>query len=164
MTKPTGLILGAAVWQGGVPSPTLLRRASHGAQLFLDGKIGHIIACGGLGKYAPSEAEVIRNICVAAGVPEIGITLENQSTTTLENITFALPLIKTANIDIVIVTDQYHARRARMIAKRMGIKAKTNSPSTKGMKRKTLLKASLREWAAITLHLFHIKRRKRHNR
>lgn len=163
MTKPTGLILGAAVWQGGVASPTLQRRAVHGAQLYLDGEIGHIIACGGLGKHAPTEAEVILDICVQEGVPLANITLEDRSTTTQENIAFSLPLIPPPNTGVVIITDKYHALRARMIAKRLGINARSNYPSTKGIGYQTQMKAYSREAAAIFLHLLHIKRRKRRN-
>ena len=124
------LVLGAAVWPGGIPSPTLKRRALKGAELVLTGKASALIACGGLGKHGPSEAQVIRQICLDAGVPDKLIHLEALSTTTEENIRLALPILKLLQTDrVFVVTDGYHAPRAILIARRLGLNA-TASPTT----------------------------------
>jgi uncharacterized SAM-binding protein YcdF (DUF218 family) len=145
----TGLILGAAVWANG-PSPTLLRRTRHGAALFHAGRIDRIIVCGGLGKHPPSEARVMAQILRNAGVPQDAIALEDRSTTTGENIVNALPLLATK--DVLIVTDWYHAPRARLIAKRAGINAKSSAPGLEGARVWPQAKGMLREIPAYIVY------------
>lgn len=119
---PVGLVLGAAVWPGGRPSPTLARRARHAADLHTAGRISHVIACGGVGQHPPSEAEVIAAILHDAGVPPAAIHLEPASTNTLENIAFAREILARLGArQVAIVTDAYHLPRARMIARRLGL-------------------------------------------
>ena len=60
----TAMILGAAVWQTG-PSPTLMRRTMHGADLFHKKQVSHLVVCGGVGKHPPSEAQVMADILIA---------------------------------------------------------------------------------------------------
>ena len=62
--RPVALVLGAAVWPGGRPSPTLRRRALKAAALWHEGQVRAIIGCGGVGRHPPSEAEVIRALCL----------------------------------------------------------------------------------------------------
>ncbi|WP_242107116.1 YdcF family protein [Aliiroseovarius subalbicans] len=158
MTDPVILVLGAAVWPCGVPSPTLKRRASHAAQLYLQGDFAGVIACGGLGKHSPSEAKVIGGICEDLGVPPAEIQLEDQSTTTLENIRLALPLLPKDTDKVLIVTDAFHAPRARLTARRFGLRATTSSPSLKGATSVRTLKAFLREGPAYLYYLFKAQR------
>ena len=145
----TGMILGAAVWANG-PSPTLLRRTQHGAALFHTGQIDRIIVCGGLGKHPPSEASAMAHILRNAGVPPDAIVLEDRSTTTGENIANAQPLLDTK--DVLIVTDWYHAPRARLIARRAGLNAKSSAPGVKGARLWPQTKGALREIPAYIVY------------
>lgn len=157
---PVALVLGAAVWADGHASPTLRRRAAHAATLYKDGQVRHIIGCGGVGKHPPSEAAVIRDICVEHGVPLRDISLEDTSTTTLENIANARPFLTGLGTDtVVIVTDQYHAPRARLIARHLGITARTDCPKNTGTKRLRTLKAYARELPALLLYAARFRRR-----
>lgn len=149
-----GLILGAAVWEDGA-SPTLRRRTMQGAALFHAGKVERLILCGGLGKHAPSEAQAMYDILIAVGVPDSVMTLEDQSTTTGENIRNAVPLI--ANADVIIITDWYHAPRAKLIARRAGLRARSSSPSLRGAKFWPQTKAALREIPAYGAYLLRLK-------
>ena len=138
----TILILGAAVWQNG-PSPTLRRRTAHAATLWHAQPGAQIVACGGLGAHPPTEAAAMREMLVADGVRDGAITLEDQSTNTLENIRNGARL---ATFDtIIIVTDRYHARRALMVARHFGLDARANCPKPKGWH----IKQRLREVIAI---------------
>ncbi|KEO50851.1 YdcF family protein [Thioclava pacifica] len=123
----TILILGAAVWPGGAPSPTLARRTRHAAGLYHSGVSERVICCGGLGRHAPSEAEAMAMILRDEGVPEAAIALEDRSTSTYENVGFAREML-TAR-EVVIVTDPYHAPRAIMIARAMGLAARADCPA-----------------------------------
>jgi len=123
------LVLGAAVWPGGAPSPTLARRTRHAAGLWRAGRIDAVIGCGGIGDHPPAEAEVIASILRAQGVAEAAIHHEDRSTTTRENLTHALPVLQRLKADqVVIVTDPWHAPRARLIAWQLGLRAVSDCP------------------------------------
>ncbi|MFW2545041.1 YdcF family protein [Primorskyibacter sp. 2E107] len=144
--RPIALILGAAVWPGGQPSPTLRRRAGHGAQLWCDGTVRAVIACGGTGQHPPSEAEAISIICQGLGVPLSAIHLEDRSTTTEQNLRLALPILDALGArDVIIVTDRYHAPRARLMARRVGLTARTDCPPIPKRRRLKILRQTLRE-------------------
>lgn len=153
-----GIVLGAAVWPGGAPSPTLARRATHAADLYHAGIIDHILGCGGVGLHPPSEASVIAQICRDRGVPDVALTCEDRSTTTRENLSNAKTLLRTNNSsDLVIVTDLYHAPRAMLIACQIGLKAKPNCPSGRNVGPKQWFRHISRELAAIAATLLRIR-------
>lgn len=149
------LILGAAVWPGGQPSPALARRARHGARLYLEGGYDLVIASGGLGKHAPAEAEVMAKLLHAEGVPRSAILQEGVSTTTAENIAFSRPLLQARGItDVTVVTDYFHLPRAVMTARRHGLTAHGACP-TEGLRQTPLRKhlyAIAREAVALPVY------------
>jgi hypothetical protein len=152
------LILGAAVWPDG-PSPTLRRRTDLAARLWHNGTATHLIPCGGTGRHPPAEALVMRDLFLAAGIPHDHITPEAQSTTTEENIAFALPILQALNAtEVLIVTDWYHAPRARLTARRLGLHPASQSPSLKGADPKTQVWQGLRELPALALYWWKIGR------
>lgn len=152
---PVALILGAAVWADG-PSPTLVRRTRKGADLFLSGQVDQIVVSGGLGKHPPSEAEAMAALLLAWGIPELAIVLEDRSANTGENIRFAKTLIPGRNV--IIVTDWYHGPRARLIARREGLKAQVAMVSFKGAKVWPQIKGALREGPAYLAYLTGLRR------
>lgn len=113
-SKTALVVLGAAVWQGGKPSPSLERRAKHGAMLSrTNGRA--IIASGGLGKFPPSEAHMIRTICEEQGVAFEDVFLEDRSISTLTNLQNSFELADQHNLNICeIVTDFYHVPRVKL--------------------------------------------------
>lgn len=143
------VILGAAVWADG-PSPTLLRRTLHGAKLF-HADAGHvIIPCGGNGIFPPSEAQAMKDVLMAEGVPEGAIHLEDQSTTTYENLRYARQILEQLTIeDIVIVTDAYHGPRALMVAKALRLSARIAAPPKQAIDRSLHLKRLRHEAIAL---------------
>ncbi|MEZ5684592.1 MAG: YdcF family protein [Paracoccaceae bacterium] len=155
----TALILGAAVWPGGQPSPTLRRRCRHAAGLFRAGQVTRIICCGGLGRHPPAEAEVMAAILRAEGVPEAAIVQEGRSSTTWENIACARALCPDlAETEVVLVSDGYHAPRARLIARAQGLRARADCPAPEGLSRARRLRAALREAAAFVKTFWQIAR------
>ena len=118
------IVLGAAVWAGGVASPALARRARHAARLALarDGSL--IITTGGVGRNPPAEGEVAAEICHSLGVPRDRIRAETTSTTTYENLAFAQRLIPAGSTaPVIIVTDYTHLPRALLTARHLGLRA-----------------------------------------
>jgi vancomycin permeability regulator SanA len=149
-----GIILGAAVWREG-PSPTLRRRTLHAEALYQSGHITSLVLCGGVGQHPPSEAAVMQDILLGAGVPMDAMVLEDQSTTTGENIRFAQNLID--ETDVVIITDWYHAPRAKLIARRAGLHATSSSPSLRGAKFWLQTKSALREIPAYIAYAIRLR-------
>jgi uncharacterized SAM-binding protein YcdF (DUF218 family) len=152
------LILGAAVWPDG-PSPTLRRRTELAARLWHDGTASHLVPCGGTGTHPPAEAFVMRDLLLTAGVPDHCITPEAASTTTAENIAFALPILKALNATrVLIVTDWYHAPRARLTARRFGLDPVSRSPGLHGTRPLAQLRLGLREIPALAVYWWRIGR------
>jgi uncharacterized SAM-binding protein YcdF (DUF218 family) len=120
----------------------------------LQGKADRLIACGGIGHHPPSEAEVIRQICLEQGVRPEKIILEGRSRNTRENLSFAVPILrKLGATRVILVTDRYHAPRALMIARRLGIKASASCPAPSGTGRLNRLKSTIREIPAYVADL-----------
>jgi len=152
------LILGAAVWADG-PSPTLRRRTLHAASLYHAGRGSHIIPCGGIGRHPPAEALVMRDLLIGAGVPDDRILPEATSTNTQENIGHALPLLRQlGKSEVLIVTDHYHAPRARLTARRMGLNANSASPPLRGSHPGQQMRSFLREVPALLIYWWRVPR------
>ncbi len=118
------VVLGTAVWEGEVASPSLRGRALHAAELHKNGVASKIIGSGGLGRFPPSEAEMIRRICVSAGVPDADIVLEDASHSTLENALLSARILRRMNAKrVLVVSDRYHLVRATLCFRSLGFEA-----------------------------------------
>ncbi|MCC5971420.1 MAG: YdcF family protein [Pararhodobacter sp.] len=152
------VVLGAAVWHGGVPSPTLARRARHAAGLWHAGKVDVIIGCGGLGAHPPSEAHVIAALCRAEGVPQAALINEDRSACTRTNLRYAQPLLDRLNPGaVILVTDPYHAPRARLIARQLGLHVQTDCPPRQAIGPRQWLRHIPREALALLAVLFRLR-------
>ena len=73
---------------------------------------------------------MIRQISIEQGISPDKISLDDRSRNTRENLAFAAPLLRHLGADqVVIVTDRYHAPRALMIARRLGLQATASCPA-----------------------------------
>ncbi|MEZ5720235.1 MAG: YdcF family protein [Paracoccaceae bacterium] len=150
--KPVAIVLGAAVWPGGLPSPALRRRAEAAAALYLAGEVEAIVATGAVGRHPPSEARAIRDVVVALGVPEPAVILEEHSTSTLENLAHARVLLP-EGARAILVSDAWHLPRARLTARRLGLDAGTAAASFEGSNPLRVARAALREAGALLWYL-----------
>ena len=161
LSGPSGtaaLILGCSVWAGG-PSPAMRRRTGHAAALWHRGEVAWLVPCGGLGDHPPSEAEAMRDLLIAQGVPAQAIRLEDRSRNTHENILFALPILAEIGATrAVIVTDRTHAPRARLIARGLGLRAASSSPSLRGARWRSTVRQALREVPATAVAVWRLLR------
>ncbi|PJE28983.1 DUF218 domain-containing protein [Pseudooceanicola antarcticus] len=146
-TAVTAIVLGAAVRPDGTASPQLRRRTLHGAKLYHAGEVSRLALCGGVGRYGASEASVMADILRAEGVPEAALILEERSTDTITNISNALALCPDMK-EVVIVTAPYHAPRARLIARHLGLRARSSCPEG-GLSGRKLRRAKLRELGGL---------------
>jgi uncharacterized SAM-binding protein YcdF (DUF218 family) len=125
--------------------------------LYHQGEVTQIIGCGGLGRWPPTEAAAIRAVLMGAAVPQTAISLEDRSTNTLENIRFALPILgRIGTSDVILVTDWYHAPRARLIGRRLGLTVATSSPPIAGASLKQQVRSALREIPAYVLAFIRV--------
>ena len=122
---PAGLdcliVLGARVDPDG-PSPALNRCLNAVMACIDDHPDALIIASGGQGSDEPmSEAQCIREELIKRGVAPERILMEDQSTTTAENIAFSMRLMDRPDAQTGIVTNNYHVWRAVRIARKAGL-------------------------------------------
>lgn len=158
-TADAALVLGAAALAGGRPSAALRRRALHAARLYAQGRVRLILASGGPPDASPTEAELIRKLCIDAGVPDSAILVEPCATTTAENIRLGLPILREHGImRVCLVTDRFHAPRAAMVARAAGMTFTLSCPRADGIGRLKLCRWWLREGVAILVYRYRIWR------
>lgn len=120
------IVLGAAVWQGGQPSPALKRRVAHGVELLGQGRGRHLLVTGGLGRHPPREAHVMQQLALDAGVPRDQILVEDQATSTWWSAVYCTQMLSQHGWSTaLIVTDRYHLPRSlctfRCLGRRWGM-------------------------------------------
>lgn len=131
------MVLGAGLSNGNYPSLTLSYRLDAAEKVFKDlGESKKIVVSGGKGRDERlSEAEAMKNYLVDKGIPENMILLEDKSSTTSENFKFSKSVIesdsdkKIEDINVKIVTTDFHAFRSKIIAKKNGYKNISNYSS-----------------------------------
>lgn len=118
------VVLGAAVNPDGSPSPALLRRTMHGVTLYRSGRARHLLMSGRGLRSSPSEASLMRQAALAAGIPESAVLIEDRSLNTLDNARFSKPIIEERGwTRVLVVSDGYHLRRALYTFRRFGVGA-----------------------------------------
>ena len=120
-SAPVALLL------GGNPN-NARNRALAAAELYRAGRVSYIIPSGGVkwdidGEMI-SESHFMKRILMENGVPEEAIILENQATTTVENMIFGtlqlsrnLKFPKMKDRHVIIVTSETHTKRSMALAK-----------------------------------------------
>jgi uncharacterized SAM-binding protein YcdF (DUF218 family) len=115
------VILGAAVWPGGQPSPVLRDRLARAAELYHEGVARKIICSGGVGKYPPAEAEIEKQFLLKAGVAEQDIIMEATSSSTAEQAMLIKQICDREGFkSIALVTSFYHEKRATFLFRGAG--------------------------------------------
>jgi uncharacterized SAM-binding protein YcdF (DUF218 family) len=121
------IVLGAGV-RGEHVSETLGKRLNKAAQ-YIDRYPGvKVIVSGGQGPGEDiTEAEAMKRYLISAGIKQDDIIKEDKSTSTMENFRYSKKIIsdtlKEKPVSITIVTSDYHMLRAKMLAKRNGLRA-----------------------------------------
>lgn len=93
--------------------------ARQAAKLYLDGYAPHILVTGGYGKlskdiFAKTEAQLFAEACMACGVPESALLLEDAATNTGDNVRFARRLLEKKDIavdKVLLVSDPFASLR-----------------------------------------------------
>ena len=118
------VVLGTQVLADGGPSRTLRERTLHGARLYGGGRVEKVLVTGGLGRYPPTEAEVMARVLRGEGVPEEAVLVEDRATSTWDSARFVPDVIGDgAGGGVLIVTDPLHCVRAVAAFRRAGSRA-----------------------------------------
>jgi uncharacterized SAM-binding protein YcdF (DUF218 family) len=146
------IILGAAA-RGNLPSPVFEERIKHGLALYRAKRARVLILTGGYGEGARfAESQVAKNYLLKRGVPANAMLIEVRSGTTRQNLIEARRLMRAKKLQTaLIVSDPLHMRRARTIARDLGIAAEP-SPTPTSRYRSLRSKA---EFAARELYFIH---------
>ena len=117
------LILGHRLNPDDTPSNQLKSRIDTAVALWKETGAPVIMPCGGITRDRKrSEAEVMREMLVARGVPKEIIHLEDKSRTTTENIVNAVKLLE-KGARVALVTSEYHLEHSLSECQRFGINA-----------------------------------------
>lgn len=120
--KLTWIVVLGCKLKHGRPGRALRSRLTAATNCYKEHPEAHIVVCGGQGAdEVTTEAAAMAEYLVAHGVAESVITLEDTSTTTLENFANFLAITKDSSSPTAIVTSDFHLRRAMQLARIAGI-------------------------------------------
>lgn len=143
------VVLGAAVWPGGVPSPALRERTKEAVRLLQEGYASLLITTGGVGTYPPSEASVAGRLAGELGVPETKQLREEQSTNTWQSAVAVAKMALENDIDkVIVVSDGFHLARAKHMFEDNGLQVEV-APAANVYLSSSWLRYELRETAAM---------------
>lgn len=133
------IILGCGLNSDGTPSNMLVNRLTAGLtfyheQLTITDRQPVFIVSGGKGTHETcSEAESMKAWLLKKGIPESRIIVENRSHSTEENLLFSNNIIKsitTTDYSAAFCTTNFHAFRAGIIARNVGLHAEAITYNT----------------------------------
>lgn len=131
--RPAGaiVVLGAAQYDG-KPSPVLRARLDHAIDLYRRGIADTLVMTGGTGPGdTVSEAVVSRRYAARAGIPAEAVLVEEQGLTSLQSMNEVARLMERHGLEsAVLVSDPFHMLRLRLLALRVGIRARTSPTRT----------------------------------
>jgi uncharacterized SAM-binding protein YcdF (DUF218 family) len=151
------IVLGAGLRPDGRVPPLLASRLERGRQVWaaLDRRAGDfrpmLIVSGGKGDdERMPEASAMASYLIARGFPAELLLLEDQSRSTEENLVLSKAIMDKLRpgARVTIVTSDFHAFRAALLARRLGIRGQVTGARVAGYYRPS---AVLREFAAVFL-------------
>jgi vancomycin permeability regulator SanA len=148
--KNFAVVLGAAVWSGNVPSPTLSSRVDKALDLLEHRFVGIIVLTGGKAPGELPESEVAYAYARVKGVDTSKVRIESLTSSTSDQIRWIKNnLTSDSSVkDIILISDAYHLPRAIEISKFFNINVKV-AESVHKLDFEDLLYNKLRESIAI---------------
>ncbi len=141
------IVLGAKVKPGGVPSLSLKNRLEESIEYLNTYPHVKVIVSGGQGSDEDrTEASVMLDYLVKRGIPAERILVEDQSTSTYENLLFSRDLLPNDIKQITIVSNDFHLQRAKYLAKSLGFEVDVVAAKTP---KSVETKLRIRERAAL---------------
>lgn len=145
------IVLGAHV-RGTTPSAALRWRITRAYEYLTENPNTVAILSGGQGSGEEiSEAECMRRELTALGIPESRLILEDNSTSTAENMEFSFRIIGDLSASVGIVTNNFHVLRSLRTARAIG--AENICGISAPFKNALLLHYMVREFFSFTANL-----------
>jgi len=123
-TEDVVFVLGAGLNDDEI-SPTLQARVNQALLYFEHNSTAMFIVCGGYGiDQTISEARAMADYLIANGIPVEQVILEDLSTNTYENFSFALEILEEYfpnGFSSVVITNNFHIYRSGYLARYLGI-------------------------------------------
>ncbi len=131
--KNIAVVLGAAVWSGNIPSPTLSSRVDKALKLLDQGFAGKIVLTGGKAPGELPESEVAYAYARTSGVDTAKIIIESSTSSTSDQIRWIKNNLSNEKsiADIILISDAYHLPRAIEISKFYNLNVKVAESSHK---------------------------------
>ncbi|HCY77778.1 MAG TPA: hypothetical protein DHV28_17850 [Ignavibacteriales bacterium] len=148
-----GVVLGAAVWKGNIPSPSLAGRVDKAISLFDQNKISKIFLTGSNAPGEMAESEVAYNYIKAKNINTKEIFIEKETTSTNEQIRYIKNNLLTEKYNVIVISDAYHLVRILEIAKFHNIKIQVAASELSQSFEKALYN-KIREALALTVFWF----------
>ncbi len=128
------VVLGAQVKEDGTLSRQLRDRLNVAYRLWSEKPDRMIYVCGGQGKGEPvSEGDAMGDYLMSLGVPDSQILRDTTSKNTRENLINAIALMEDSGAETVVVTSEYHALRALLLARELGLNATVAGSATEAV-------------------------------
>ncbi|MGN7478232.1 YdcF family protein [Solibacillus silvestris] len=136
------VILGAKVKPGGVPSLSLANRLDAAVDYMQKHPNVRAIVSGGQGADEDrTEASVMSQYLMERGIDKNRILIEDQSTSTYENLLYSKKLLPEQVTSITIVSNDFHLKRATILAGKIGLQADVlAAPTPKSVESKSRIR------------------------
>jgi uncharacterized SAM-binding protein YcdF (DUF218 family) len=150
------VVLGSGVRPDGRPSSSLRARTLHAIDLYNKGLAPALFLTGGVGRFGPSEAAVMRRLALEAGVPASALVLDETATSTQESVDNAVGAARARGWrTALLVSEPFHMLRARRMARDAALDAYASPAANSPLHRVDRLRRwyTLRETAALLWYL-----------
>jgi len=113
------VVFGGGVGESGSPGKSTIERARFASNLYLAGYAKYVILSSGYtAKY--NDADNMKLIAMATGVPDSGIILESNSGSNYENVKFAVSILKRNGFSsVILVSSPYNMLRSYFLFRHM---------------------------------------------
>lgn len=141
------IVLGAKIKPSGIPSLALKNRLDVAIDYLKKHEHVQVIVSGGQGDDEPAtEASVMAKYLIDAGIDPLRVQLEENSTSTYENLLYSKELLPEGVNEITIISNDFHLARAKYLAKVVGLEADVvGAPTPKSVE----IKSNIRERLAL---------------
>ncbi|QFG01060.1 YdcF family protein [Psychrobacillus glaciei] len=141
------IVLGAKVKKGNIPSLALKYRLDSALAYAREYPHVKLVVSGGQGQDEDiAEAVYMKEFLLENGIVEDRLIVEDQSTSTYENLLFSQELLPDNVTSVTIITSDYHLHRAKILAKKLVWDADSVAAKTP---KSVEMKLRLRERAAL---------------
>ncbi len=146
------VVLGAPPTAAGAPGPRMRRRMAGGVGAFRRSAAQALLVTGGPPGADPTEAALMRDLAIAAGVPRSRIVVEPTAGSTFDNAARSAEIMRARGWSkALVVTDALHLPRALLAFRAEGVRARGRSagPGPGGAAQRALWREAAYEAAAL---------------